>query len=216
MSIFQSGMIVVTGTTTYMDSALIAHLYAWRLSDICKEPVRVISLHTDNIVASAGLGIPVDLDLLYIDFQHYSTYEPKNFPGLTLRFEDMKVSVILFESGKMNVTGAKVISQSRDAYLRVLEFIHKYHKIKPYRVLPPNERRSKYKRRANTGTKKRVRRGCRIQGGTADDEDDVALNEPDSTIPRKRIRCKRFVDPLVERRDFEDASLGGVMFEIVS
>ena len=61
----------------------------------------------ENVVASSYLGRELDLNVIE-DSLEGAEYNPKRFPGLVYRLDDPKVVVLLFSSGKMVCTGAKV------------------------------------------------------------------------------------------------------------
>ena len=60
-----------------------------------------------NITASCNLQFPIDLGKLYRILQN-SIYEPELFPGLTFRLSYPKVTFLIFTSGKIVLTGAKI------------------------------------------------------------------------------------------------------------
>ena len=72
---------------------------------ITQEPV----VEVQNIVASSDLGQEINLNTVAITLGLEKVeYEPEQFPGLVYRLDAPKVVVLLFGSGKMVCTGAKV------------------------------------------------------------------------------------------------------------
>ena len=67
-----------------------------------------------NIVASAGLGVSLDLNEISERFDE-ADYNKKNFPGLIWRMKKPKVALLLFTSGKLVCTGGKTIEQTKEA-----------------------------------------------------------------------------------------------------
>ena len=66
-------------------------------------------VEVQNIVASSDLGQEINLNTVAITLGLEKVeYEPEQFPGLVYRLDDPKVVVLLFGSGKMVCTGAKV------------------------------------------------------------------------------------------------------------
>jgi len=66
-------------------------------------------IEVQNIVASADLGQEINLNTVAITLGLEKVeYEPEQFPGLVYRLDDPKVVVLLFGSGKMVCTGAKI------------------------------------------------------------------------------------------------------------
>lgn len=98
-----------------------------------------VILHPDfrveNIVASADLGI--DLDLYGI--ARASTdidYEPEQFPGAICKIKEPKAALLLFKNGKIICTGAKTETDIRKAIDQVVKIV-KTHTI----VYKPEEKK---------------------------------------------------------------------------
>lgn len=106
--IFASGKVMCTGAKERddVDRALC------RLLDKFDEAGVVIKnypkIDTQNVVASGNLGVKVNLDLLAEEYADSDVeYEPEQFPAVILRLEEPTVSVSIFSTGKINITGAK-------------------------------------------------------------------------------------------------------------
>ena len=98
--IFRSGKVVCTGAKCREDVNL-------EKADvhITIEP----KIEVQNIVASSDLEQEINLNTVAITLGLEKVeYEPEQFPGLVYRLDDPKVVVLLFGSGKMVCTGAKV------------------------------------------------------------------------------------------------------------
>ena len=61
-----------------------------------------------NIVASADVKFPIKLEGLAFAHAMFANYEPELFPGLIYRMKQPKVVLLIFVSGKVVLTGAKV------------------------------------------------------------------------------------------------------------
>ena len=59
-----------------------------------------------NIVVSADLGGRVDVESLVYKLER-TMYEPEQFPGAIYRMKEPKVVILIFNNGKLVVTGAK-------------------------------------------------------------------------------------------------------------
>src|SRR3989338_2600644 len=59
-----------------------------------------------NMVASAGLGLELDLFALAQKIKEIE-YEPEQFPGAILKFKEPKASLLLFKNGKVVCVGGK-------------------------------------------------------------------------------------------------------------
>lgn len=67
---------------------------------------KAIDFVITNIVASAALGLELDLFQLAAKIKGVE-YEPEQFPGAILKFDDPKASLLLFKNGKIVCVGCK-------------------------------------------------------------------------------------------------------------
>lgn len=74
----------------------------------------------ENVVASATLDHPVDLDAITRLFPT-AEYRPEQFPGLVFRLKKPKTATLIFNSGKMVCTGAKSEGQAIKAVDKVIK-----------------------------------------------------------------------------------------------
>ena len=117
--IFSSGKMVCTGARSGKESRraimqVVKELKKGGLIILSKPSVKVV-----NIVASASLDGKVDLEKTVVTLRH-TMYEPEQFPGLILRMDEPKVVILIFATGNLVVTGAKVEQDVYDA-------VHKLH-----------------------------------------------------------------------------------------
>jgi transcription initiation factor TFIID TATA-box-binding protein len=68
--------------------------------------VTISNYTIQNVVASASLGVELDLNSLALHLNG-AEYDPQVFPGLVYRIKDPKTATLLFRSGKLVCTGAK-------------------------------------------------------------------------------------------------------------
>lgn len=59
-----------------------------------------------NIVASAEFGVELDLYTIASEVENVE-YEPEQFPGAILKFQNPKTSLLLFKNGKIICTGGR-------------------------------------------------------------------------------------------------------------
>ena len=105
--LFRSGKIVCTGGKSYTEvEAAITQV----AKDLEKADIKITikpKIEVQNIVASSDLGQEINLNTVAITLGLEKVeYEPEQFPGLVYRLP--KVVVLLFGSGKMVCTGAKI------------------------------------------------------------------------------------------------------------
>ena len=116
--IFSTGKMVCTGAKSGKESRraimkVVKELKKGGIIIIGKPDLEVV-----NIVASASLGGKVDLEKA-VSTLGKAMYEPEQFPGLIYRMNTPKVVILIFASGSLVVTGAKVEQDVFDAVHRL-------------------------------------------------------------------------------------------------
>ena len=104
--IFKSGKMVVTGAKSVNQLVFAVKKI---LKTLMNKGIPIYGkpqIQIQNIVASANLGMMVDLEKAALALPG-SMYEPEQFPGLIYRMEKPVVVLLIFSSGKMVITGAK-------------------------------------------------------------------------------------------------------------
>ncbi|XVF61117.1 hypothetical protein PTKIN_Ptkin08bG0103200 [Pterospermum kingtungense] len=104
--IFSSGKLVCTGAKTQQHSYLAARRYARILQKLGFD-VKFKDFKIQNMVASCNITVPVSLIRLGHSHYEFSKYEPELFPGLIYRMKHPKITMLIFPSGKLVITGAK-------------------------------------------------------------------------------------------------------------
>ena len=117
--IFSTGKMVCTGAKSGKESRsaimkVVKELKKSGIIILSKPSFEVV-----NIVASASLGGKVDLERTSVTLRK-TMYEPEQFPGLIYRMDEPRVVILVFASGSLVVTGAKVEQEVYDA-------VHKLH-----------------------------------------------------------------------------------------
>jgi transcription initiation factor TFIID TATA-box-binding protein len=98
---------VVTGAKSEDDSRLAARKYARIIQKLGFE-AQFTEFKIQNMVGSCDVKFPIRLEGLAFAHGHFSSYEPELFPGLIYRMVKPKVVLLIFVSGKVVLTGAKV------------------------------------------------------------------------------------------------------------
>jgi len=83
-----------------------------------------VELRIENIVASVDLFASLDLEKV-IEICPHSKYNPEEFPGIICRFDEPKVALLVFSSGKLVVTGAKSVDNIQAAVSKLVEMLSK-------------------------------------------------------------------------------------------
>ena len=81
-----------------------------------------IKFKIENIVASANLGIELDLYTLGRKVPNIE-YEPEQFPGAILKIKDPKASLLLFKNGKIICTGCRTSKEVGEAIQKALKLL---------------------------------------------------------------------------------------------
>lgn len=121
--IFASGKMVVTGAKSEDDSRLASRKYARIIQKLGFE-AKFAEFKIQNMVGSCDVKFPIRLEGLAFSHGAFSSYEPEVnpshnclncfltyfqlFPGLIYRMLKPKVVILIFVSGKIVLTGAKV------------------------------------------------------------------------------------------------------------
>lgn len=125
--IFASGKVVCTGTKSEEMAKYAAKKFARIIQKIGFQ-VKFKNFKVQNIVASCDVKFPIRLEQLSQEVDRFSTYEPEIFPGLIFRMAEPKVSLLIFVSGKIVLSGAKTIADIRDAFNSIIPVLRKYQK----------------------------------------------------------------------------------------
>ncbi len=145
--IFSSGKMVCTGAKSEDESRLAARKYA-RI--IQKLGFTVIELEPDllktkkyfifsfkakfmdfkiqNIVGSIDVKFSIRLEYFHTCHSQFCSYEPELFPGLIYRMLKPKVVLLIFVSGKVVITGAKLRSEINEAFENIYPILKAFKK----------------------------------------------------------------------------------------
>lgn len=113
--IFASGKMVVTGAKSEDDSRLASRKYA-RIIQKLGFNAKFTDFKIQNIVGSCDIKFPIRLEGLASRHHNFSSYEPELFPGLIYRMMKPKIVLLIFVSGKIVLTGAKVREEIYQAF----------------------------------------------------------------------------------------------------
>ncbi|ORX48657.1 hypothetical protein BCR36DRAFT_584224 [Piromyces finnis] len=125
--IFASGKMVVTGAKSEEQSRLAARKYA-RIIQKLGFPARFSEFKIQNIVGSCDVKFPIRLEGLACAHGHFSSYEPELFPGLIYRMVKPKIVLLIFVSGKIVLTGAKIREEIYQAFENIYPVLTDFRK----------------------------------------------------------------------------------------
>jgi len=119
--VFGSGKVVLTGAKSVESLNRGLEILGGLLRDLKIDIPDELTYKIQNIVTSADLGTPINLNKIAVGFNlDRIEYEPEQFPGLVYRLEEPKVVVLLFGSGKLIITGGKQPEDARGAVRKIL------------------------------------------------------------------------------------------------
>jgi len=118
--VFRSGKIVCTGASSTEDVQKALDVVFEKLHNLGIEAKSNPQITIQNIVSSADLGHLLNLNAIAIGLGlEHVEYEPEQFPGLVYRMDEPTVVVLFFGSGKLVVTGGKVLDDAIQAVEKV-------------------------------------------------------------------------------------------------
>eukprot|EP00253_Pinus_taeda_P032464 PITA_32464 len=120
--------LVCTGAKCEQHSKLAARKYA-RIIQKLGFPAQFKEFKIQNVVASCDVKFPIRLEGLAFSHGHFSSYEPELFPGLIYRMKQPKIVLLIFVSGKIVLTGAKVRDQIYEAFENIYPVLTEFRKI---------------------------------------------------------------------------------------
>ncbi|KAI9452983.1 TBP-domain-containing protein [Lactarius psammicola] len=118
---------VVTGAKSEDDSRLASRKYA-RIVQKLGFDAKFSEFKIQNIVGSCDVKFPIRLEGLAYSHGQFSSYEPELFPGLIYRMIKPKVVLLIFVSGKIVLTGAKVREEIYTAFNTIYTVLCEFRK----------------------------------------------------------------------------------------
>ncbi|MFA5313134.1 MAG: TATA-box-binding protein [Methanomassiliicoccales archaeon] len=120
--LFRSGKVVCTGAKSLEHVKIAINKVAKQIEKTGIKVKTNPEVTVQNIVASSDLGQEINLNAIAISLGlERVEYEPEQFPGLVYRIDVPKVVVLLFGSGKLVCTGARVPQDVEAAVNKITE-----------------------------------------------------------------------------------------------
>ena len=138
--IFNSGKIIVLGARDKEESKKAAKIFAKQIKNLGYK-VKFSDFKIVNIVATCDLGFPIKLTQLNIKINYMLSknkstndedekspchYEPEVFPGLIYHMTKPELTLLIFQSGKMNFVGAKNKDDIYEALQKIYPLLCKF------------------------------------------------------------------------------------------
>jgi TATA-box binding protein (TBP) (component of TFIID and TFIIIB) len=126
--VYPIGVLVCMGSKSITEARLACQKYVRLLCSFGVQ-CRIIGFKVDNVVSSVLTPFPLDLPKLKCDWDHMVTFDRAEFPGATLKCSELPISpptsitMELFASGKINITGADSVKETDRVYDNVRDNI---------------------------------------------------------------------------------------------
>lgn len=125
--IFASGKMVLTGAKSEQEVKL-AGLKFGRIVSKLGFTTQFEDFKIQNIVSSCDIKFHIRLEGLMASHSNYCSYEPELFPGLIYRMVKPKVVLLIFVSGKIVLTGAKMRDEIYEAFENIYPVLTQFRK----------------------------------------------------------------------------------------
>lgn len=89
---------------------------------------KFLDFKIQNMVGSCDVKFPIRLEGLVLTHGQFSSYEPELFPGLIYRMVKPRIVLLIFVSGKVVLTGAKVRQEIYDAFDNIYPILKSFKK----------------------------------------------------------------------------------------
>lgn len=126
--VYSNGKVMVTGSRSEDDARFACKKAAKIISKCGHANVRFADFKIENIVASTDVRYPIRLEGLAYEHRASCSYEPELFPGVVYRLLEPKVSLLIFVSGKVVITGGRNREDIVTAFKSIYPVLHKYRK----------------------------------------------------------------------------------------
>ena len=141
IKIFSNGKLQITGLTCAFECNRLLTLIVTWLSNVFEESIHVIDSYIGMINGNFSVRKPIDLlkfnNLLCNHEQILCIYNPESYPAINIKlnYGGNRISVFVFGTGNIVITGSKSIPDMKHAYTFITSMMKKYPNIyKDYQV----------------------------------------------------------------------------------
>jgi transcription initiation factor TFIID TATA-box-binding protein len=125
--VYAGGKIRLTGSKNEVDAKLACKKICRLMQRIGFPDAKFSQYKIESLVGSADCRFPIRLESMALEYPNISSYEPELFPGLVFRMQQPKVSILIFVSGKVVITGAKSAQVVNQAFSTLFPILWKFH-----------------------------------------------------------------------------------------
>lgn len=128
--IFRSGKLVSTGSKSVDGAVGSVEFILDKMEGIGVKPPDEPTITVSNIVSHGDFGQELNLNAIAIGLGLEKVeYEPEQFPGLVYQENNTETVGLMFASGKVVITGATDVAQSRDSMKEIYDDLSEYNLI---------------------------------------------------------------------------------------
>lgn len=129
--LFTSGKMVLTGCRTFIECMLASHYVLQFLrTGMVGVKFSLSEVKIQNIVGNVDLNLQSDQKMLLRDMMEtysvYCTYQKNTFPGLIFRPNNSPVVLLVFESGKIVITGGRSYHDVTNGWKQLWPIVQKF------------------------------------------------------------------------------------------
>ena len=139
LSIFSNGKMICSGAKSEKESKIACEKFSKILRKL-NINVEIKNFKIQNIIASYNTKFKISLSTLYnnLNFmntkkdeinKNYCKYNKENFPGLIYFINESKISIVVFESGRIIISGPKKRKELNDILKNIYPFLVESRKI---------------------------------------------------------------------------------------
>nr|XP_060148590.1 LOW QUALITY PROTEIN: TATA-box-binding protein-like [Globicephala melas] len=125
--IFSSGKMACTGAKSEEQPRLAARKYA-RVVQKLGVLAKFLDFKIQDMVGSSDVKFPIRLEDFVLTHQQFSSYESELFPGLIYRMIKPRIVLLIFVSGQVILTGAKVRAEIYEAFENIYPILKGFRK----------------------------------------------------------------------------------------
>jgi transcription initiation factor TFIID TATA-box-binding protein len=120
--VFRTGKMNLVGLKTEDNARVAAHKFGRIVKLLGYPNLRLKSFQISNMVATIGCNFPVRLEALtsHPGHRQFAKYNPELFAGAIYKIPEPRVTLLIFASGKIVMTGAK----NREMLLQAAEYVY--------------------------------------------------------------------------------------------
>lgn len=122
--IFEEGKIVCTGAKEHNQARTLVYEIVETLKSKGYTQISQSQLETENLVTSTTLPWKIDQKKFHESNTVLCSYDPQQFPGISFRHPSLgRLTMLIFQSGKVVITGAKSMENVRKALNLLYGFV---------------------------------------------------------------------------------------------